>query len=79
MDLVSPSPLPLLERLAKQQLRGMESPRATPSPAPLRKLQKRFQAADAAGDSGGAAEAAAAAWSLQADDSSDVTVISDSD
>lgn len=78
MDLVSPSPLPLLERLAKQQLRGVESPRATPSPAPLRKLQKRFQAADAAGGGGGAAEAAAAK-SQQADDSSDVIVISDSD
>ena len=64
-------------RLAKQQLRGVESPRATPSPAPpLRKLQKRFQAAEA-GDSGATAEAGAAAWPQPADDNSDVIVISD--
>ncbi|KAI7845282.1 hypothetical protein COHA_001125 [Chlorella ohadii] len=79
MDLVSPSPLPLLERLAKQQLRGVQSPRATPSPAPQRKLQKRFQTASAdAIDGSDEAASAAAAWQ-QADDGSDVIVISDSE
>jgi hypothetical protein len=41
VDLVSPSPLPLADRLRQQ--RGFDSPRATPSPTPMRKLQRRLQ------------------------------------
>ena len=63
IDLVSPSPLPLAERL--KQLRGADSPRATPSPAPMRKLQRRLQG-----------EAAVVAPPPSA---ADVIVISDSD
>lgn len=96
VDLVSPSPLPLRERLRRQQqadrqgggmgishmqAAGGHSPRATPSPAPLRKVQRRCSAELLAGSAAGAAAALAAAAQAPALENawSEAIVISDSE
>ena len=83
IDLVSPSPLPLLQRLKQQQPQGgrdaYHSPRATPSPAPQRKLRKCFQE-QAGGGSGALAAAELHRVRQQAlDPEGDVIVVSDSE
>jgi hypothetical protein len=74
IDLATLSPLPLLERLMKQQLAGGRavSPRATPSPAPCKKLQRREDLAAGGGVEGWRQPA------LELDDA-EVIVIADSD
>lgn len=89
IDLVSPSPLPLLQRLRKQRLVGGRdsSPRATPSPAPQRKLRRRSPKEGAAAGAPVATAAAAAAAAnhpgrqpaLELAMDQEVVVISDSD